>query len=134
MHNCNVLSKRHMFRSSSLKHAWSKTQKATVTKRPTALAPAHSSQQDPFALEPISMDVEYAHLERADGSQLSLAAWVCVVSCSKPLFKTYVRHPALDQDSHEILRSYGGVRLARLGGAPCLEAVREKGKHPLPYH
>ena len=129
--NINNVLQKGQLRSPSSKHAWSKPCRRAVELKRHTTAPAHRSQQDPFALEPIAIDVEYAHLERADGSQFSLAAWVSVVSCAKPLLKTFVRHPALDQDSHGILRSYGGVRLARLAGAPGLEAVREKGKHPL---
>lgn len=99
--------------------------------RPTTPHCLSKGRQDPIALEPIAIDVEYTHVERADGSQVSLAAWVCVLPSepaapSKPLLKTYFRHPSLE--SQDFVRSCGGVRLGNLSNAPSLATIREKGK------
>ena len=99
-----------------------------------------SSSGDSNALQPISIDVEYAHVEMPDGSRTSLAAYVCVLSpsCATPLLKSYCRHPSLDDAAGDAavppkaaaaMRSCGGVRMAKLYGAPNLQQVASEGDY-----
>ncbi|KAG1664990.1 hypothetical protein FOA52_014670 [Chlamydomonas sp. UWO 241] len=90
------------------------------------------------SLEPLAIDVEYAHVALADGSEKSVPAWVCVVGTrdqGAPLLKVHCRHPLLDAHQaagadggagggggggRAAVRSIGGVRLGELGDAAAL--------------
>ncbi|WIA32659.1 hypothetical protein OEZ86_003460 [Tetradesmus obliquus] len=86
-----------------------------------ATAPTGVSAPSPASASPaaVSLDVEYAHMRLADGSEVSCPAWVALLDqhCTV-LLKTYIQ-PEVPPGA----RCFGGVPPSAWAGAPQLPEV-----------